>query len=66
MNRGPISYRRPNRPRAKVERIREIERAFHLREFGEELTRINFDATIEQRHEYLAWMRKAASRKESP
>jgi hypothetical protein len=58
MKRGPVSYRRPKRPMEITESIREIERAFHVREFGEELARINFELTIEERHRYLAWMRE--------
>lgn len=65
MKRGPVSYRRPKRPKETLERIREIEREFHVREFGEELARVNFDLTIEERHEYLAWMREAARKKSS-
>ena len=64
MKRGPVSYRRPKRSQARTERIREIEHAFHVREFGEELARINFELTIEQRHEYLAWMRESSRKKE--
>lgn len=63
MRRGPVSYRRPKWPKAKVDRIREIERSFHVREFGEEFARINFELTIEQRHQYLAWMRQSARMK---
>jgi hypothetical protein len=65
MKRGPVSYRRPKWSKAQVERIREIEHAFHVREFGDELARINFDLTIEQRSQYLAWMRESA-RKNRP
>jgi hypothetical protein len=41
-------------------RIREIERDFHVRAFGEELARVNLDLTIEERHRYLHWMRELA------
>ena len=44
----------------KLARIREIERDFHVRAFGEELARVNLDLTKEDRHRYLAWMRKTA------
>jgi len=40
--------------------MREIEREFHERAFGEELARVNLDLTIEERHQYLAWMRRLA------
>ena len=65
MKRGPVSYRRRKRSKARTERIREIERAFHVRAFGEELARINFESTIEQRHQYLAWMRESARKNEA-
>jgi hypothetical protein len=41
-------------------RIRAIERDFHVRAFGEELARVNLDMTIEERHQYLEWMRQLA------
>ena len=41
-------------------RLREIERDFHVRAFGEELARVNLDMTKEQRLRYLDWMREAA------
>ena len=41
-------------------RIREIERAFHVRAFGEELARVNLDMTKEERIGYINWMRKTA------
>ena len=47
-------------------RIREIERDFHVRAFGEELARVNLDMTIEERHRYLAWMREMAHRNGVP
>lgn len=63
MKRGPISYRRrPNRTKEQQERIRQIEREFHVRAFGEELARVNLDLTIEERRQYLAWMRENARR----
>lgn len=46
--------------RAQLARIREIERDFHVRAFGEELARVNLDMTIEERHRYLDWMRELA------
>ena len=50
----------PPWPKDKLTRIREIERDFHVRAFGEELARVNLDMTKEERHRYLAWMRKTA------
>ena len=50
----------PPWPKAKLARIREIERDLHVRAFGEELARVNLDLTKEERHRYLAWMRKTA------
>ena len=62
MNRAPLTYRLPPWPKAKLARIREIERDFHVRAFGEELARVNLDLTKEERHRYLAWMRETARR----
>lgn len=50
----------PPWPKEKLARLREIERDFHTRAFGEELARVNLDLTKEERHRYLAWMRKTA------
>jgi hypothetical protein len=58
MKRAPLSYRRLA-PEA-LNRLREIERDFHVRAFGEELARVNLDMTKEERHRYLAWMRETA------
>ena len=44
----------------KLARLREIERDFHVRAFGEEMARVNLDLTIEERHRYLDWMRELA------
>jgi hypothetical protein len=44
----------------KLARIRQIERDFHVRAFGEELARVNLDMTIQERIEYLDWMRETA------
>ena len=41
-------------------RLREIERDFHVRAFGEELARVNLDFTVEERRRYLDWMRELA------
>lgn len=56
--RAPLKLRPPSKER--IARIREIEREFHERAFGEELARVNLDMTVEERHSYLAWMRKLA------
>jgi len=50
----------------KFARIREIERDFHVRAFGEELARVNLDMTIEERHRYLEWMREMARKNGVP
>jgi hypothetical protein len=52
----------PRLSKAKLARIREIERAFHVRAFGEELARVNLDMTTEERHRYIDWMRETARR----
>jgi hypothetical protein len=41
MKRAPLSYRMPRLSKEKLARIREIERNFHVRAFGEELARVN-------------------------
>jgi hypothetical protein len=50
----------PRLSREKLARVREIERNFHVRAFGEELARVNLDMTQAERHRYLDWMREAA------
>jgi hypothetical protein len=57
--RAPIKLL-PPLSREKLARLREIERDFHVRAFGEELARVNLDMTKEERHRYLAWMRETA------
>jgi hypothetical protein len=66
MKRAPISYRPSPWDKETRERIRQIEREFHVREFGEELARVNLDMTIEERRAYLDWMRKTARPPKSP
>jgi hypothetical protein len=44
----------------KLARLREIERDFHVRAFGEELARVNLDMTKVERLRYLDWMRENA------
>ncbi|MBM3837459.1 MAG: hypothetical protein FJ398_05780 [Verrucomicrobia bacterium] len=60
MKRAPLTYRLPPWTKEQLARIREIERDYHVRAFGEELARVNLDMTKEERHRYLAWMRKTA------
>jgi hypothetical protein len=66
MKRAPLTYRRRPWPKQKLARLREIERAFHVRAFGEELARVNFDLTIKERHRYLDWMRELARKSGVP
>ena len=66
MKRAPLTYRRRPWPKEKLARLREIERDFHIRSFGEELARVNFDLTIEERHRYLDWMRELARKSGVP
>ena len=50
----------PRLSRDKRARLREIQRDFHVRAFGEELARVNLDLTKEERHRYIDWMRETA------
>jgi hypothetical protein len=59
MKRAPISYRKSLLTQEQSARLRQIERDFHVRAFGEELARVNLDLTIEERRQYLAWMRES-------
>jgi hypothetical protein len=56
----------PRFSKEKFARIRQIQRDFHVRAFGEELARVNLDMTIEERHRYLAWMRETARKNGVP
>jgi hypothetical protein len=47
-------------------RIREIQRNFYVRAFGEELARVNLDMTPQQRREYIEWMRHVARENDVP
>lgn len=60
MKRAPLTYRRRNASPEALARIREIEREFHVRAFGEELARVNLDMTMAERHRYIDWMRETA------
>ena len=66
MNRALLTYRKPAWPKETHARLREIERVFHERAFGDELARVNLDMTIEERHRYLTWMRKLAPKYDVP
>ena len=60
MIRAPLTYRRPPWSKEKLARIRQIERDFHERAFGEELAHVNLDMTMEERLKYIDWMQKMA------
>ena len=60
MKRAPLTYRRRKVAPETLARVREIERDFHVRAFGEELARVNLDMTKEERHRYIDWMRETA------
>jgi hypothetical protein len=59
MKRAPLTYRKSASSPEQIARLRQIEREFHVRAFGEELARVNLDLTIEERQRYIAWMREA-------
>jgi hypothetical protein len=61
-----MSYRRPSWSTEQLARLRQIERDFHIRAFGEELARVNLDMTMDQRHRYIDWMRETALRNGVP
>ena len=56
----------PRWSKAQLARIREIQRDFHVRAFGEEWAHVNLDMTIEERHQYLHWMRETARKNGVP
>lgn len=56
--RAPLTYKPMKRE--DVDELREMERDFHVRAFGEELARVNLDMTKEERIRYLSWMRENA------
>ena len=66
MKRAPLTYRRRPWSEDKAARLRQIERDYHVRAFGEELARVNLDLTIEERHHYLAGMRELARKSGVP
>ncbi|MBI2929944.1 MAG: hypothetical protein HYY24_30165 [Verrucomicrobia bacterium] len=53
-------------PQKVLRRLREAERRFHRRAFGEELARVNLDFSPEERRAYLEWMRTFARRNGVP
>ena len=61
MKRAPLRCG-PPWPKEKLARLRQIERDFHVRAFGEELARVNLDLTKEERLRYIDWMRETARR----
>ena len=62
MKRAPLTYRRRKASPETQANLREIERDFHVRAFGEELARVNLDMTKEERHRYIDLMRETARR----
>ncbi len=56
--RAPLRYQKLSQEH--VEKFREIERAYHVRAFGEELARVNLDLTQKERIQYIQWMRDNA------
>ena len=59
MIRAPLKLE-PRTP-GQLRRLRELEREFHVRAFGEEMARVNFDLTEAERVAYLGWMRRLAA-----
>ena len=59
MIRAPLKLE-PRTPE-QLRRLRELEREFHVRAFGEEMARVNFDLTEAERISYLGWMRRLAA-----
>lgn len=60
MKRAPLTYNPVKRTPEETLALREIERAYHVRAFGEELARVNLDLTKEERIRYIEWMRENA------
>jgi hypothetical protein len=57
----PALFKVEPRTPGQLKRLREIERAFHVRAFGEELARVNLDMTEAERIKYIGWMRRLAA-----
>ena len=66
MMRAPLTYRKPPWSKEKLARLRELERELHIRAFGEEMARVNLDFTMEERLNYLGWMRELARKNGVP
>ena len=66
MKRAPLTYRTRPWSREKLARLRELERELHVRAFGEEMARVNLDFTMEERLNYLGWMRELARKNGVP
>ena len=62
MTRAPLTYRASTWTAEEAKRFREIERDYHRRAFGAELTRVNLDLSLEYRRRYLEWMRHYSQR----
>jgi hypothetical protein len=56
----------PPLSKEKLARLRELERELHVRAFGEEMARVNLDFTMEERLNYLGWMRELARKNGVP
>ena len=56
----------PRWSKEQLARLREIQREFHVRAFGEELARVNLEMTIEERHRYIDSMLELARKNGVP
>ncbi len=64
--RASLTYRRYPWSAQAGDRLREIERDFHIHAFGQEPARVNLDLTIEERQRYLARMCELARKNGVP
>ena len=62
MRRAPVNYRPSKLSPEQRHALRQTERRFHIRAFGEELARVNLDLTLQERRRYLSWMRNYSRR----
>lgn len=62
MKRAPLTYNPPKRSPEDSLAFREIEREYHVRSFGEEMSEVNLDLTKEERIRYIQWMRENAGK----
>ncbi len=60
MKRTPLTDNPVKRTSEETLALREIERAYLVRAFAEELARVNLGLTKEERIRYLEWMRENA------